>query len=115
MGSSAAGSPASGQLQQRAYDGTTLGTEAALADTSDWSQVRGVISGTDRTYRILSNGTFQRSPDGAAWTPWSSWLTLSNVRGAAYAADADWAGPAALPHQQRQQPLRPRLHASRTG
>ena len=25
------------------------------------------------------------SPDGASWTPWSSWLTLSNVRGAAYA------------------------------
>ena len=43
-GSSAAGSPASGQLVERAYDGATLGTETALTDTSDWSQVRGSSS-----------------------------------------------------------------------
>ena len=106
-GSSAAGSPAS--RPAAAAPATTARRWAPRPPRPTPPTGRrsaGVISGTARTYRILSNGTFEVSPDGATWTPWSSWLTLSNMRGAALRADADGPGSAAVPDQQRQQPLR---------
>ncbi|MBV9950690.1 MAG: hypothetical protein JO291_01970, partial [Acidimicrobiia bacterium] len=75
----------SGQLHDHPYDGTTLGPEETMADTSNWSAVRGVVIGSDRTYRINSNGSFEVTTDGTTWNPSPSWLSLNNVTGAAFA------------------------------
>jgi hypothetical protein len=83
-GSSASGSPASGQLYHRGYDGAALGSESAMTDTSNWSQVRGVVIGSDRTYRFNGDGTVQVTTDGTTWNPSPNWLNLSNLRGAAF-------------------------------
>ena len=84
-GSTAPGSPASGQLRSTGYDGTTFGTETTLTDATNWSSVAGVVLGSDRTYRFLTNGAVEVSPDGTTWTTQPNWLSLSNIRAAAYA------------------------------
>lgn len=84
-GSTAAGSKPTTALTTRTYNGTSFGTPVVQpADGTDWSTVRGIVRADGRTYRFLSDGTYQISTDGTTYQPVSSWITFTGLTGATY-------------------------------